>query len=189
MSEYIKVPKGSLKNGLKHAVFAVFYCKDGTPYKKYLDKDSGIDTIPLVLLQMRRENTIGFPGGKVDKNDASDGVLTDDILKRALLRELKEELNYSSLDISKFERLSTYRNEEYFLHSYMYEVTKDEMREIICTSTTAANFLVESTGCFAFQLVNYSEKDKGLKNLKRHNFCASTYLELMDLIAHLGITE
>ncbi|MNP70021.1 hypothetical protein D3C76_1661920 [compost metagenome] len=71
----------------------------------------------------------------------------------------------------------------------MYELSVDEMREIICSSTSAANFLIEGTGCFAFQLVNYSEKDKGLENLRKHNFCASTYLELMDLIAYLGITE
>lgn len=69
-------------------VFGILYCEDGKPFERYDEPGIGNEiknkTMPVVLLIMRYDGTIGFPGGNVKEGES---------VKVALAREISEEIN------------------------------------------------------------------------------------------------
>lgn len=81
-----------------------------------------VDPRAAVLMQMRFDGYIGFPGGIVDD--------TDESWEFGLNRELEEEMNITS-DVLKFEKSdylfsTVYKESKYILHFYGKEISLSE---------------------------------------------------------------
>ena len=120
------------KYGKQDNFFCIIYCTDAKPYlnydvykesKKKEDRDKVSKSYPLVLAQMRHDCKIGFPGGKVDSEDIS--------LIDGLKKELIEEINLDISDVNNLEILSTYSSQKSHTTTFLYEVTFEEMIEIV----------------------------------------------------------
>lgn len=162
----------------KQMVFCAIYTV-GKPYSEYdyLEKSKrGID-IPLVLMQVRWDGFIGFPGGKVDDGES---------LVDAVIREMYEEISFVG-DASNLVPLCSFSTDIYNIHCFSYEVEFSLLKEIIQKSTTGEHFLSENQGCFALQLAEFEKG--GYREFQKHNFKATAGLELEILSKKLGIVH
>lgn len=135
----------------------------------------GID-IPLVLMLMRWDGLIGFPGGNVEKEES---------LHSALKRELLEEINYEIDLKDNVQVLCSLSNNERTIHCFTQEVTLDKFKEIIKNSMNATGFLKETQGCFGVQIANF-ENDFGIKAFSKNNFKGTAFLEFNKLLSYLN---
>lgn len=159
-----------------NCVFMSFY--------SYISVDSKKNKIPAVLLQMRREGVIGFPGGKVEIEDHQ-GNLNEYTLKKALIRELKEEINLQmELDFDKFQHLSTFSSKDLFIHNFSYRLTEDEFLELFSNSNKPLN-IAENAGCIICYLHNFGG-GRGLRNFMGNSFKATSLAELQLLNERLN---
>jgi U8 snoRNA-decapping enzyme len=169
------------RRGKIQAVFAAIYCPNAKPWEAYADKVyASKENVPLVLMQLRWDGKIGFPGGKVDEGETK---------IQALVRELEEEID---LDISYFagtrlEHLVSYYNadEDIDIHCYSFEVTEKEMSRILLCAQQTTSHKAEVGGVFAIQIADYGDKG-GFKEFRKNNFKASAGLELDMLIKREG---
>lgn len=141
-------------------------------------KDRGVN-VPLMLMLMRWDGKIGFPGGKIELGeDSADG----------LAREVKEEIGFDC-DKSKMKLVSNFKFTENDVELFAYEVSKDKLKSIMRVSTETDSFLIENQGCFAVQIANFIDNENydigGFEEFKMHNFCASARVELDMFINYL----
>lgn len=166
--------------GAKQMVFCAIHTI-AKPYLEYehLAKDQrGID-IPLVLMLMRWDGFIGFPGGAVDPGES---------LEQGLVRELKEEINYD-LDVSRIEPLGSFSDSStparVNIHCWTLEVDPSEIKKIIADATQSKHFLSENQGCFAVQVAEFVGGN-GFRQFRKNNFKATAGYEIDLLIKKLG---
>lgn len=182
-----RIKNGTLgrKFGKKDNVFCIIYCRDATPYANYdvyknskykENREKTNKKYPAVLAQMRHDCKIGFPGGKVDSDNIS--------LIDALKKELYEEINLSDIDANKLEIISTFSNNKYHTTTFTYEVTFEEMIDIINNSKNAPHSFVENMGSFMLRLDSDS-----LKNALKHNFSGTGIEELGILIKNKKLLD
>lgn len=83
---------------IKHNAFVAVFTRHAHPWKGYTGLPESVQNMnfPIILTVMDYNWRIGFPGGKVEKEN-----LTLDILKQEALREAEEEINLSGIDISE----------------------------------------------------------------------------------------
>lgn len=166
------------KHKKRDNVFCIIYCRDAQPYLNYdvyrnskdkLDRDKVHNKYPMILAQMRHDGKIGFPGGKVEKDNAS--------LLDGLLRELDEEINFNNINIEKIEFLSTYSNHKAHTTTFVYEVSFEEMISIVNNSRYSKHSFIENMGSFILRLDQTT-----LKNIVKHNFSGTGAKDLNLLI-------
>lgn len=156
-----------------NCVFMSFYS-----YIKVDNKHtSGSDGLtPVVLMQMRFDGALGFPGGKVERSDYS-GNLNEYSLKKALIRELKEEINLDMyIDFSKVNHLSTFASDDLYIHNFSYRLTEEQFMNIFKKSNNPLN-VSENAGCVICHLNNFGN-GRGYRNFQRNNFKATSLAEL-----------
>lgn len=193
-NEFIKIlEQDYIKQDKPHCVFVSIVAKDTKPFKDYQPAKklrANNLVVPMTLMQMRWDNLIGFPGGKVDLEDYINGQVSEEVLKNALIREMVEEINIeeNTIDKSRLEHLCTYTDGDNYIHNFSYYVDFEELKKIIKRSIEAEHYLAENGGSFVFHLYPYSE-DKGLVNVDKHKFCATALIELKELILKLGLTK
>jgi U8 snoRNA-decapping enzyme len=157
-------------------VFGAIFAADAKPYRQYtqVPKSERGKNIPLVLMMMRWDGLIGFPGGKVDPGES---------LEKALWRELQEEVNIGSLpgyDPKLLCSLATDSGDRH-IHCYEIPVAESTIRNIIQFAAHGEHFISENQGCFAVQ-VAYFDKGGGILEFMKHNFKATAKMELEALI-------
>lgn len=184
MDKYIELDSTSLDSTKQHCVFASIYCKDGKPYyKKVTNKNDS--NISIVFMQMRWDGSIGFPGGKVSKEEVmeSNGQVTIELLKNTLIRELQEEIDIKDNYIkkNKLKHLSSFIDDLYIIHNFSYEITYNEMIELYEQACKCSAIGKENLGNILVHIYEYS-KYKGLNNFLQNKFCGCTKYELLDLI-------
>ena len=138
---------------------------------KKSDRGQGI---PLVLMMMRWDGLIGFPGGSVEDGES---------LTKAVAREIKEEVNWD-IDISKLNPLCSLSLEDRNIHCFYYVVENDTMKRIIRSATNGPNFLKENQGCFAVQIANF-ENGTGIKQFRKSNFKGTAGIEFDILLKQM----
>lgn len=155
-----------------NCVFMSFYS-----YIKIKNKFTGKEELtPVVLMQMRFDGAIGFPGGKVEKSDYS-GNLNEYSLKKALLRELKEELNLDMyIDFNKVNHLTTFASDDLYIHNFTYKLSEKDFMKVFRDSNNPLN-ISENAGCIVCHLNNFGN-GKGYRNFQRNNFKATSLAEL-----------
>lgn len=174
-------------NEAKHCVFCSIYTF-GKPYLKKISPEyrDEIKTIPMTLMQYRWDNQLGFPGGKVDIEDYPNGIFTKitgiNTLKKALVRELKEEINMTNINPNKLRLMSTYYSEinNVYVHNFNYYVKYDEYVNIYKNSINANNIFIENCGSVNVHLIDYYKKD--YYNLIHNKFAATAGEEVLDLL-------
>jgi U8 snoRNA-decapping enzyme len=143
-------------------------------YLNIAKKDRG--KVPLVLMHMRWDGFVGFPGGKVDEGEE---------LLDGLVRELKEEYNF---DVNhRAVHLCSHADNHGELHTHNFEIRVNEleMREAIIAATEARNFLSEVQGIFAVQVAEF-EANIGYSQFRKNNFKASAGMQLDALVKRHG---
>jgi len=159
-------------SGKQQVAFAAIHTNGTYDPTRYLPKQSRGVNIPLVLMLMRWDGFIGFPGGGVNRSET---------LVEGLCRETLEEIDYA-LDTKRLLPMVSYTDdrETVNVHCYSYKVCTDEMKDIIRQATFSDRFLIEHQGCFAAQVAEF-EGVNGFAQFCRHNFKASAGPELQVL--------
>ena len=172
---YTKIKTGQIEAGKSQSVFLILFARECQVYKDY--SETGPEQremlIPLVLMQLRWDGTLGFPGGLVNKGE--------DLIK-ALIRESKEEfaLIIDEKLSKEIKSLSTYADDNINIHSYYLEVNYERLKEIQENSFRAKHFYSENQGCVLPQIADF--KGEGIKKFLTNNFYLTSKEELMDLI-------
>ncbi|MBC8062890.1 MAG: NUDIX hydrolase [Clostridiaceae bacterium] len=172
---YVKITKGLIQDGKSQSVFLIPFARECQVYRDY--DETGPQQrellIPLVLMQLRWDGTLGFPGGLVNKGED---------LIQAVIRESKEEFAFiiNEKSSKEIKLLSTYADESINIHSYYLEISYEKIKEIQRNSTGAKHFYSENQGCILPQIADF--KGRGIKKFLTNNFYLTAKEELKDLI-------
>lgn len=166
------MPTKKIKTGLRHPknkdmVFCAIYCPLAQPYLNYdhIEDKLKPTVVPLVLMQVRWDGYLGFPGGNVDPGEE---------LLPAVLRELDEEINYQPNE--EISLMCSFSQTDRHIHCFSHAIHEEKVVEIIRQSTYARHFLAENQGLFAFQMKNFG-KD-GWSVFRKNKFKGSAGEEL-----------
>lgn len=172
---YTKIKTGLIEDGKSQSVFLILFARECQVYKYYYETGSKQREmlIPLVLMQLRWDGTLGFPGGLVNKGE--------DLIK-ALMRESEEELAFiiNKKPIKEIKPLSTYADDSIDIHSYYLEVNYEEIKKVQQNSFLAKHFYSENQGCILPQIADF--EGKGIKSFLTNKFYLTAREELKDLI-------
>ncbi|XP_047001221.1 U8 snoRNA-decapping enzyme-like [Schistocerca americana] len=135
-----------------------------------------------VLMQMRFDGYIGFPGGLIDEGE---DVIT------GLNRELVEEMNISpTRNLIKDENhIVSHWNKstKLVLNFYAVEVTMDELFHIEKNSVFAHDYGTEVLGTLRVPLYTMGDGYRGFPNFLNNKFCGNSKQQLLYSLHHLGL--
>ncbi len=184
MYQYHRIEDLKRHPNLNDMVFGSIWCGESKPYEHHIEvpKHKRGVQIPLVLMHMRWDGFIGFPGGKVE---------TGEELHEALIREMEEEYNFTvrlkHLVNDKPIHLCSHADNHGELHTHCFEleVSKSEFKRVIELATEAEHFGSEVQGVFAVQIAEF-EKGIGYSQFRKNNFKASAGLQIDALVRRHG---
>lgn len=142
----------------ENSAFIAFYTK---PYHHYQTNEecrnwgekAWFAKIPLLGVMHRWDGSLGFVGGKVDKNET---------LLESAIRECKEEIN-GEIKESQLKLLCSHEMKGQNTHLFICEVTPDDIYELQKKSVTSEHCKIESAGYSVIHLVA-GAKDNLLKS-------------------------
>ncbi len=172
---YSIIPNLTQEENKRQTVFCAIYTIS-QPYISYnqIPKEKRGIEIPLVLMLVRWDGYIGFPGGNVDAGET---------LHEAVIRELREEIAYT-VSSDQLKPLCSFSTESTNIHCFSHQVSIEELKKIIVGSTEAEHFLSETQGCFATQIAEF-ENNKGFSQFRKNNFKATAGMELDVLVKQI----
>ncbi|OQV25086.1 putative U8 snoRNA-decapping enzyme [Hypsibius exemplaris] len=131
-----------------------------------------------VLMQMRFDGKLGFPGGVV-----SDQAIPDTTLEDGLNREMEEEL---ALDMSRFAFSKKHYVVSHFcpkanliLNFYAQEVTEQEFKEIEGNALRAEEYGHECLGIVRIPLFTLQDGHNGLPVFLQNQFAGTSILQVI----------
>ena len=185
--------------GFRRAAAVGFYVESFMPFsgKEPFPPAAQQASIPIVLMQLRYDGKIGFPGGIVEEGERAE---------EALLRELEEEMGVSEQTLGytfagRFEPTCAYEVSiptGFFkgkLRSYFYScaITAEEMRAVERCGLSAEHFGSEVWGILR---VNCGQSPplpeylgSSLGNFLKHEFLPSSDWQLFDLLIKRGLVS
>ncbi|XP_028922918.1 U8 snoRNA-decapping enzyme [Ornithorhynchus anatinus] len=162
----------------RHACHALLYAPD----PKLL-----FGRIPLryaVLMQMRFDGRLGFPGGFVDAQDGS----LEDGLNRELLEELGD--GAGSFSVTEENYLSSHANEaprRVVAHFYAKQLTLEELLAVEVGATRAKDHGLEVLGLVRVPLYVLQDGVGGLPAFLENSFIGVAREQLVDALQGLGL--
>lgn len=179
-ADYILLSTDDLKDPQYHDCTQACHCMI---FARNLEKIFNIySTRASVLMQMRFDGYLGFPGGLVDPDE--DHVL-------ALNREMYEEMN---LDLKKHSVTQENHVVSHFskskklcLHFYALEVTLKELHEIEKNCITAKDYGHEVLGTVRVPLYTMGDGFRGFPTFLTNAFIGNARLQLLYALKHFNI--
>ncbi|XP_023655346.1 U8 snoRNA-decapping enzyme isoform X1 [Paramormyrops kingsleyae] len=165
----------SLK-GYKHACHIMLY---GDTDAKLFGK---IPTKHIVLMQMRFDGLLGFPGGLVNPGQES--------LESGLSREIGEELGVA-LCVSPEDHLSTQLASSppnLVCHFFVKKMTEEELREVEKAAVVASDHGLEVMGLVRVPLFTL-RNGGGLSSFLSHSFIGNSRSQLLSALRTLGLVS
>ncbi|KAI1305850.1 U8 snoRNA-decapping enzyme [Halotydeus destructor] len=128
---------------VQHAAHCLLYYTE-------LDSNSN-QKLHFLLMQIRTDGTIGFPGGIVDEDIAKYG---SQAVLDGLRRELLEEINFSASELSEDNYVCSHFSEPKNLicHFFAHKLTQSAFQHIEQNHTKARDFPSEQLGLFRIPL-------------------------------------
>ncbi|XP_039631092.1 U8 snoRNA-decapping enzyme-like [Polypterus senegalus] len=166
-----------LPSAVKHACHAMLYAPSDEKLFSYIPVKYA------VLMQMRFDGQLGFPGGFVD--------LCDHTLEEGLKRELSEELDYT-LDFAESDHMYCHIWEEPFhlvTHFYTKRLTLAELRAVEAAAVQGKEFGLETMGLVRVPLFFLHDGKGGLPSFLCNNFIGNARSQLVDALKSLGIVK
>ena len=180
------VPFGTLNK--KNGVFVGFFLRSKL-YKNYHHVSAEIQNSDYiqVLLLMRWDSTLGFPGGFMDRGES---------LPQAALREVQEEIHFFTIDPTQSREERTHLSQSYIerltplishqikddmnVHFYSCEITPQE-RDMICTNAhRAKDYSAEVAGV---NFVHCIQRDsRGVYTLLKSDILAVAVKEELEVL-------
>jgi len=135
-----------------------------------------------ILMQLRFDGFIGFPGGFVDPTDLS--------IESGLNRELNEELNINNKKyvLAKNNHFFSTLNSEkkMVLHFYTFEVSTESFREIELDSMHSQDYGGEVMGIIRPPLFE-TNRERGFSIFISHQFIGNALVQFLKAIIYLNI--
>ncbi len=170
-----------IETGLRHPentdmVFAAIYSDPGTPGPHINVPRTQRGQVPLVVMLLRWDGFIGFPGGRVEPGE---DLLT--ALRRELFEEIACEKEYRNATLEPLCSLATDAGDRH-IHCYEYKLECDKcIQRVIHRAPLARGFLKEVQGAFAVQVAHF-ESGGGIMDFLQNKFRATAKMELEHLI-------
>lgn len=169
LGKYTQIEAGKVEEGKKQMAFIIPFTLEGKPYKGYEGVSEKIQNMemPLVLSISRWDGLLGFAGGFVEEGETP---------KQGVIREAYEELGFK-VDETKLKPHRTFSSKSSNIHSFVYECSEDDLKEMQRSAITAPHALAETAGVNIWQLFNNGKKNT-FQNLLDQNWSATAGLEL-----------
>jgi 8-oxo-dGTP pyrophosphatase MutT (NUDIX family) len=162
-----------------HASHVIFWCKD---YRQS-------PVVTYALMQLRRDGLFGFPGGKSDEN-----VIDKNEILKTLCRELDEEINYKSCNVTIDDHLFSHIGIEdnIVLHFFGKELLLEEFEMLERTHMNARDFPEESLGLFRVPLSACGQQTfkpvmKFFSGFAKQKFAGNAKNQLFEAIIKLNL--
>lgn len=149
--------------GRKDMVFCLFYCHKSENNKT-----------PFVLAHMRDDGRLGFPGGNMERKHRT--------IFDTLKDEVREEINFTELDVEKLELMTTSINTRRHITTFSYEMSFEELKKIQLDSINAEHYLIENMGTILLPITK-----KTLNELVLNNFTGNSKNDLKMLVYKKGL--
>jgi U8 snoRNA-decapping enzyme len=137
-----------------------------------------------ILMQVRFDGCIGFPGGMVDEDIT--GISSHQAKEKvisAVTRELAEEMNvdFTRHVITKDDYMCTYRHpsKKLFLHFFTFEMSLDSLREIENMALKSMDYGNEVMGILRVPLYTMNDGYRGFPAFLNQNFIQCSRQQLI----------
>ncbi|XP_014019797.2 U8 snoRNA-decapping enzyme isoform X1 [Salmo salar] len=181
---------GSMASGQlsREEALACVGCRHACHILLYADTEAQLfEEIPIrhiVLMQMRFDGLLGFPGGLVEPSEES--------LEEGLSRELWEELGFS-LSVTVEDHVSSCHNPSSssshpITHFYARRMEEKEIREVEkAAASTATDHGHEVMGMVRVPLYTLKGGGGGLPSFLSHSFIGNSRSQLEDALVRFGL--
>ncbi|KAK3927760.1 U8 snoRNA-decapping enzyme [Frankliniella fusca] len=136
-------------------------------------KFEGYDLRAAVLMQMRFDGHVGFPGGLIEPGEE---------VVHGLIREMHEEINLNPENnkLSEENHVVSHWSptEKILLHFYVLEVTPEKLTEIEQGALKSHDYGTEVMGTFRVPLYTMSDGHRGFPTFLRNSFVGNAYQQL-----------
>ncbi|XP_012622347.1 U8 snoRNA-decapping enzyme [Microcebus murinus] len=169
----------ALGPGWRHACHALLYAPDpGMLFGR----------IPLryaVLMQMRFDGRLGFPGGFVDTQDSS----LEDGLNRELREELGEAVAAFRVERADYRSSHAGSGPRVVAHFYAKRLTLEQLLAVETGATRAKDHGLEVLGLVRVPLYTLRDGVGGLPTFLENSFIGAAREQLLEALQDLGLLE
>lgn len=142
----------------------------------------GCDLRAAVLMQMRFDGHVGFPGGLIESGEE---------VVHGLIRELYEEINIDpkSIQLTEDNHVVSHFCEStgLLLHFYVLEVPQEKLKEIEKKALESHDHGGEVMGTFRVPLYTMSDGVRGFPTFLRNSFVGNSCRQLLTGLRHASI--
>lgn len=160
---YQTVPFGTL--GSKNAAFICYYAANTRPYKDATVGEGfpdGLDKTVAhkILMQMRWDAKLGFPGGMVDSDDFRDLMESGELLADAAIRESIEEIGHEPSPY-QLEPLNTVvlHDKNLNVHMFMCQRSEEELYDMQKNYLEGKHASIEGMGVLVMTLTDVCKQN------------------------------
>uniref|UniRef100_A0A8I3WXP6 U8 snoRNA-decapping enzyme n=1 Tax=Callithrix jacchus TaxID=9483 RepID=A0A8I3WXP6_CALJA len=138
-----------------------------------------------ILMQMRFDGRLGFPGGFVDSQDSS----LEDGLNRGLLEQLGEAAAAFRVERPDYRSSHTGSGPRVVAHFYAKSLTLEQLSAVEASATRAKDHGLEVLGLVRVPLYTLRDGVGGLPTFLENSFIGSAREQLLEALQDLGLLQ